>query len=51
MIAIPCFFIYELWSLPLYKIGYWALWVSVILSLISGIQYTWGYYTGRHSSK
>lgn len=51
MVAIPMIFIYEFLEMPLYLWGYWALWMSVILSLVSGVQYTWGYYTGRHLNK
>ena len=51
MVAIPCMFINEIFTLPLGLWGYWALWVSVILSLISGVEYTWGYYTGRQERK
>ena len=51
MLAIPLIFVKEIASLPLAQWGYWALWVSVLLSLISGIQYTWGYYTGRQYTK
>lgn len=35
------------WDLPLEKIGYYGLWISVSLSLISGMQYTFGYYKGH----
>ncbi len=48
MTAIPCLLIYEpLWGLPLANIGYYGLWVSVGLSLISGFEYTLGYYRTR----
>lgn len=48
MVAIPCLLIYEpLFGLPLGDIGYYALWVSVGLSLISGGEYTLGYYKSR----
>lgn len=48
MFSIPCIFIYDpLWGLPIYEIGYYGLWLSVILSLFSGAQYTWGYLSGR----
>ncbi len=49
MLAIPCLFVFEFNNLPLHKWGYWGLWVAVGLSLLSGAQYTWGYYTGRQS--
>jgi CDP-diacylglycerol--glycerol-3-phosphate 3-phosphatidyltransferase len=48
MIAIPCLLIYEpLFGLPLAEIGYFGLWISVVLSLISGAEYTVGYYRSR----
>ncbi|MCB0357165.1 MAG: CDP-diacylglycerol--glycerol-3-phosphate 3-phosphatidyltransferase, partial [Bdellovibrionales bacterium] len=51
MVAIPLIFVHDYKGWALYQWGYWTLWLSVILSLISGIQYTWGYYTGRQDSK
>lgn len=40
MIAIPCLFFGQSWSfLPFDSIGYYGLWASVALSLISGFQY------------
>jgi CDP-diacylglycerol--glycerol-3-phosphate 3-phosphatidyltransferase len=48
MAAIPCLLIYDpLFGLPLANIGYYALWVSVVLSLVSGAEYTNGYYRNR----
>lgn len=49
MVAIPCLFIKEIaWlPLPLEQIGYWGLWLSVILSLKSGWDYTLVYFKGR----
>lgn len=48
MFALPCMLIYEpIWRLPIADIGYYTLWVSVGLSLISGAEYTLGYYSGR----
>lgn len=45
MVAIPCLMIYEpLWNLALPDFGYFLLWFSVVLSLISGIEYTFGYF-------
>lgn len=45
MLAIPCLLIYDpILKIPLGDIGYWALWISVALSLISGADYTIGYY-------
>ncbi|MGZ3723647.1 MAG: CDP-diacylglycerol--glycerol-3-phosphate 3-phosphatidyltransferase [Bdellovibrionales bacterium] len=46
--AIPCLLIYDpLFGLPIADIGYYGLWVSVGLSLISGAEYTIGYYRSR----
>lgn len=48
MTAIPLLLIYEpIFGLPLADIGYYGLWVSVGLSLISGAEYTLGYYRSR----
>lgn len=45
MIAIPCMLIYDrLFTIPLGDLGYFGLWISVALSLISGAEYTIGYY-------
>lgn len=47
MVAIPMLLIYEpLWGLPLPEIGIAGLWISVVLSILSGAQYTWGYWKG-----
>lgn len=47
MVAIPCLLIYEpIGGLPIADLGYYGLWVSVGLSLISGAEYTLGYYRG-----
>jgi CDP-diacylglycerol--glycerol-3-phosphate 3-phosphatidyltransferase len=46
--AIPCLLIYEpLFGIRIGDIGYFGLWISVGLSLISGAEYTIGYYKGR----
>jgi CDP-diacylglycerol--glycerol-3-phosphate 3-phosphatidyltransferase len=43
--AIPALLIHEpIWGLPIERIGYWILWVSVALSVISGFKYVWDYY-------
>lgn len=48
MIAIPCLLVSDLnIPLPMGPIGYYMLWVSVGLSLISGIQYTNGYFRSK----
>ncbi len=45
MIAIPCLFLAQDWSfLPFKAIGYYGLWASVGLSLVSGFQYFMGFY-------
>lgn len=44
MVAIPCIlFNYPLFGLPIYQIGYWTLWVSVVLSVLSGYHYVRDY--------
>jgi CDP-diacylglycerol--glycerol-3-phosphate 3-phosphatidyltransferase len=44
MVAIPCIlFYYPLFGIPIYQIGYWTLWVSVILSVVSGFHYVKDY--------
>lgn len=51
MVAIPCLLISErLFGLPLGDIGYFGLWVSVILSLISAGEYARGYYRSMGNS-
>lgn len=48
MLAIPCLLVYEpILGIPLADIGYAGLWISVGLSLISGVEYTLGYYRSR----
>jgi CDP-diacylglycerol--glycerol-3-phosphate 3-phosphatidyltransferase len=48
MIAIPMLLIYDpIFSIPIADIGYFGLWISVGLSLISGAEYTIGYYKSR----
>lgn len=47
MISIPCLLIYHpelAFGVNIDVIGYVGLWLSVILSLISGVQYTYGYF-------
>lgn len=47
MISIPCLLIYEprlAFGINVDVIGYIGLWLSVILSMISGVQYTLGYF-------
>lgn len=46
MVAIPCLMVYEpLFGLPLADTGYFLLWFSVSLSLISGAEYAIGYFS------
>ena len=46
MVAIPCLFIYRpLFSLPLPEIGYYMLWLSAVLSLISAFEYIKSYFS------
>lgn len=48
MIAIPCLFLSQDFQfLPFQEIGYYGVWVSVLLSLISGAQYFMGFYATR----
>jgi CDP-diacylglycerol--glycerol-3-phosphate 3-phosphatidyltransferase len=49
MVSIPCLFVdVEYGGFSLLNLGHFGLWLSVILSLISGIQYTHGYYKGAY---
>jgi CDP-diacylglycerol--glycerol-3-phosphate 3-phosphatidyltransferase len=51
MVSIPMLLInVELFGLPLPDIGRWGLWASVLLSIVSGAQYTFGYWKGRNSA-
>lgn len=51
MVAIPAVMIGEVWAgIPFDKIGYWALWISVILSVISGVEYYLGYLKSRKTA-
>jgi CDP-diacylglycerol--glycerol-3-phosphate 3-phosphatidyltransferase len=48
MVAIPCLLVYEpLFGVPIGDVGYFGLWISVGLSLISGAEYTIGYYRSK----
>jgi len=48
MVGLPCLLIYDpLFDiLPLARLGYVCLWISVALSMVSGLQYTRGYFKG-----
>ncbi len=37
-------------SIPLYEIGYYGLWLSVVLSVISATEYIYGYVRGRNAA-
>lgn len=51
MVAIPAMIIGEDFAgIPVLKIGFWVLWLSVILSLTSGLEYVWGYLKARPKS-
>ncbi|PIT98872.1 MAG: CDP-diacylglycerol--glycerol-3-phosphate 3-phosphatidyltransferase [Bdellovibrionales bacterium CG10_big_fil_rev_8_21_14_0_10_45_34] len=39
MVGIPAILLQDIGSLPVSKIGYWVLWFSVVLSIVSGIKY------------
>ncbi|MCB0407445.1 MAG: CDP-diacylglycerol--glycerol-3-phosphate 3-phosphatidyltransferase [Bdellovibrionales bacterium] len=48
MLSIPMLLIYEpLFGVPIAQIGIYGLWISVVLSAFSGIEYSWGYWKGR----
>lgn len=48
MIAIPAMIYGEdPAGIPLVKIGFWALWFSVILSVFSGLEYLWAYWRAK----
>ena len=52
MVAIPCLMVYEpLFGWPLPDLGYFLLWFSVILSFISGVEYTYGYFSNTKSAR
>ncbi len=45
MIAIPGILVKEnLFGIPVYTIGYWTLWLSVVLSVVSGAEYAIRYF-------
>ncbi|MCB0350775.1 MAG: CDP-diacylglycerol--glycerol-3-phosphate 3-phosphatidyltransferase [Bdellovibrionales bacterium] len=47
MVAIPCLFVdIDFYGISLHSIGLWTIWLSVILSIISGVEYTRGYFKG-----
>lgn len=48
MVAIPCLLVNEpILGLPTAQLAYYLLWLSVVLSIISGVEYTQAYYRGR----
>lgn len=50
MVAIPALLIDDFFGIPLGVLGYWLLWVTVVLSLVSGAEYLVGYFKGRPTS-
>lgn len=51
MICIPFVIINSpIFDIPTQKISYWGLWLSVVLSLISAAEYTFGYFKKKPSS-
>jgi CDP-diacylglycerol--glycerol-3-phosphate 3-phosphatidyltransferase len=51
MVAIPAVLVREpFWGIPLYEIGYWTLWASVALSVVSGAEYVIKYARGSQAS-
>ncbi len=52
MVAIPAVIIDQtVFGIPFEKIGYWVLWISVILSVTSGFEYYWGYLKSKQALK
>ena len=52
MIAIPAVMIDQFYlDIPFDKIGYWVLWISVVLSVTSGLQYFWAYQKAKSAAK
>lgn len=52
MIAIPAVMIDQTaYGIPFEKIGYWVLWIAVVLSVTSGCQYYWGYLKSKRALK
>lgn len=50
MVAIPALLIDNLFGLPVGVLGYWLLWVTVALSLLSGAEYLMGYFRRKSVS-
>lgn len=49
MISIPGILVYEpVLGIPFHLIGYWGLWLSVVLSLLSGVGYLKGFFKDRN---
>ena len=52
MVAIPAVIIDQRWlGIPFEKIGYWVLWISVVLAVTSGIEYYLGYVKAKKAKK
>ena len=47
MLSLPGLLIYSFNDWPLHQWGYYGMWISVVLSLVSGAEYTIGYYRAR----
>ena len=48
MVAIPAMIIgTDFAGIPVLKIGFWVLWLSVVLSVTSGVEYCWGYFRAK----
>lgn len=47
MVAIPAVMVGDVSGIPLLTIGYYVLWISVILSITSGVEYYLGYVKGK----
>lgn len=51
MVAIPALLINDLFGLPVGVLGYWLMWITVGLSLISGGEYLMGYFKSQQPEK
>ena len=50
MIAIPSLFLgIDYNFLPFQEVGYWGLWLSVVLSLVSGLEYAINFYRSKNA--
>jgi CDP-diacylglycerol--glycerol-3-phosphate 3-phosphatidyltransferase len=52
MISIPCMFLdLNVAGIELARVGEWGLWVSTVLSILSAMEYTTGYFHGAKKGK